>query len=106
MSLDNCSVVDAVGVDDVDGTVVLSVIDSWDWNDERRHLEALQEKLNAYFGFVESGQIYESYPDAAGKPLRIDVVGRYPVSPVGLAFLEKASVVASRLRIAIAHRSA
>jgi hypothetical protein len=84
--------------------IVLSIVDSWGLEDERRHLAALQEKLNAYFGFVESGQIYESYPDAVGKPLRIDIIGRAPIPPAGLAFLEKASVVASRLQISITHR--
>jgi hypothetical protein len=106
MSLDNSSVVDAVGIEKADGSVVLSIIDSWGWEDESYHLEALQEKLNAYFGFVESGQIYESYPDAVGKALRIDVIGRYPIPTVGIAFLEKASAVASKLQIAITNRLA
>ena len=104
MSLDKCDIVDAVGIEKTSDTAVLSIVDSWDWEDERRHLTALQEKLNAYFRFVESGQIYESYPDAVGKGLRIDIVGRYPVPVTGLAFLEKASAAASRLRMLVTHR--
>ena len=77
MSLDNTEVVDAIGTDKSTNTVVLTIIDSWDWKSELGHLEALQEKLNAYFCFVESRQIYESYPDASDRKLRIDVVGRY-----------------------------
>lgn len=46
--------------------VVLRVIDHLDWTDENDHLYKLQEKMNGYIEFVESGQIYEvkeSYRD-------------------------------------------
>lgn len=106
MSLDRPSVVDAVGTDKADGDVVLSVIDDLDWDEEPQHLAALQQKLNAYFGFVESGQIYEAYPDAIGRRLRIDIISRTQIPPVGLAFLQKASAAASKLQIVITHRTA
>jgi len=105
MSLDNAEIVDAVGTATEDGTVVLSIIDGWDWNNEQRHLLALQEKLNAYFGFVESGQIYEAYPEASGQALRIDVVSKFPIPEAGLAFLKKASAVAAQLNMTVAHRT-
>jgi hypothetical protein len=105
MSLDNLEVVDVVGTERDGGTIVLTILDSSDWDDEERHLLALQAKLNAYFGFVESGQIYEAYPSAAGRTLRIDVISRYPVPDIALAFLEKAATVASQLNITIAHQT-
>ena len=105
MSLDNLEVIDAVGTEKDGNTVVLTVFDAWDWNDQESHLLALQSKLNAYLGFVESGQIYENYPAAAGKALRIDVVSRYPMPAAGLTFLENAAKVASQLNITIAHRT-
>jgi len=104
MSLDNFEVVDAIGTEIGTDTVVLSIMDSWDWSDQREHLAALQAKLNSYFGFVESGQIYDTYPQAARKSLRIDIVGRYSMPEAGLRFLEKASAVASRLNLTITHR--
>jgi hypothetical protein len=104
VSLDNPEVVDTVGTERDSGTIVLTIFDAWDWEDQRRHLLALQAKLNTYFAFVESGQIYESYPTAAGKALRIDVISRYPVPDVALAFLEKAAAVASQLNITVTHR--
>ncbi|WP_131857353.1 DUF6572 domain-containing protein [Bosea sp. BK604] len=106
MGLDNLKVVDVVGTETDDGTVVLSIIDCWDWVDEPRHLRALQEKLNAYFGFVESRQLYEAYPDAAGRPLRIDVISKFSMPQAALAFLEEASAVAARLNMTVAHRIA
>lgn len=104
MSLDNVEVVDAVGTEAEGGTIVLSIIDGWDWNDERGHLQALQSKLNAYFEFVETGQIYEAYPEASGQPLRIDIVSKFPIPEVGLSFLEKASAVASELNMIVTNR--
>lgn len=104
MSLDNAEVVDAVGTETEDGTVVLSIIDGWDWADERGHLRALQDKLNAYFGFVETGQIYEAYPEASGQPLRIDIVSKFPIPEAGLSFLQKASAVAAELNMTVTHR--
>ncbi|MDR0780004.1 MAG: hypothetical protein LBF16_04825 [Pseudomonadales bacterium] len=104
MSLDSIEVVDAVGTDSESGAVVLSIIDDWDWIDERKHLLALQDKLNAYLGFVESGQIYDSYPDASGRPLRINVISKFPPPQAALIFLDKASAVAAQLNMAVAHQ--
>jgi hypothetical protein len=105
MSLDNLEVVDTVGTESDSGTIVLTIFDAWDWDNQRRHLLALQTKLNAYFGFVESGQIYEAYPSAVGRALRIDVIFRYPAPDIALTLLEKAATVASHLNIAITHRT-
>ncbi len=104
MSLENIRAVDAVGVDKFTNAVVLTIIDSWDWTSAEKHLAALQEKLNAYFEFVESGQIYTSYPDAIGKMFLIDIVHKYPLPAACLALLKMASEVASQLNIAVTSR--
>lgn len=106
MSLENVDVIDAIGTEFESGVIVLSVIDDWDWENEQNHLHALQGKLNAYFGFVESGQLYQAYPDAEGRPLRIDIVGKHSLPQLAVNFLEKASVVASQLDITVSHRLA
>lgn len=104
MSLDTINEVDAVGIDKESDVVVMTIVDSWDWTNEREHLQALEGKLNAYFAFVESGEIYGPYPNAAGKTIRIDVVGRYQLPAAAAAFLEKASAVAAQLGLAIHHK--
>jgi hypothetical protein len=55
MSLDNLEVVDAVGTEKDSGTIVLTILDAWDWDDQGQHLLALQAKINVYLGFVGSG---------------------------------------------------
>ena len=77
MTLETVETVDAIGIEDATQHAVLTIADSWDWEDERIHLSALQDKLNAYFEFIESGQIWEFYPTAHGKRIRIDVVFRF-----------------------------
>jgi len=102
MSLDNIEVVD--GTENGTDIAVLSIRDWWDGEDPRQHLVALHDKLNAYFGFVESGQIYEAYPEAAGKSQRIGIVGRCPIPQAGRGVLAKAADVASKLNLTITQR--
>jgi hypothetical protein len=84
MSPEKSNTVDAIGIEKDTGVAILTIIDSWDWIDEKRHLLALQEKLNAYFNCIESGEIYEAYPKAAGRKIIIDVIGRFSVPKIGL----------------------
>jgi len=102
MSLDNIEVVD--GTENGTDVVVLGIRDWWDWEAPQQHLLALKDKLNACFGFVESGQIYEAYPEATGKSLRIDIVGRYPIPQARRGVLAKAAHVAAKLNLTIPRR--
>jgi hypothetical protein len=90
MSLENTKVIDAAGIDEISGAAMLTITDAWDWSDETKHLLALQEKLNSYFAFIESGEIYDSYPKANGRKLIIEIIGRHPLPPRAQLFLEKA----------------
>jgi len=90
MSLDDTSTVDAAGVDRVSGNVVLTIADSWDWDNIPRLLFALQEKLNSYIQFIEGGQVFESFPEARGRGVIIDIITRFPMPREGVRFLEEA----------------
>ena len=50
----------------------------------------MQEKLNQYLGFIESGELLETYPDAQGRPVRIDVYFQYQPPDEATQFLGKA----------------
>jgi hypothetical protein len=101
MSLENSNMIDAIGIENSTGNAILTIADSWDWNDVHAHLLALQAKLNAYFEFIESGQILDSYPAAQGRRLVIDVITRFPVPDSGRDLLVKAAEVASQLEVTI-----
>lgn len=104
MALNKPEVVDAIGIEKDSGFAVLTIADSWDWKDERTHLLALQEKLNAYFGFIESGEILKSYPDAADRQIVIDVVSRFPMPQIGVDLLRRTSDVCVRLEVLLRSR--
>jgi hypothetical protein len=90
MSIQKADVVDAVGIENDAGEVILTLADPEDWSDERNHLLLLQAKLNAYLRFVESGELMDVYPQAQGRHVSIDVVFRCAVPEVALQFLEQA----------------
>jgi hypothetical protein len=91
MPLENPGVVDFIGTDKATGAVVLTVADAWDWSDEPAHLELLKDKLNTYLEFIESGQLEEEYPDAAGRARRVDIVAKHPLPSDAAAFLANAA---------------
>lgn len=104
MPLDNTDSIDALGTDASDGQTVLTIIDGWDWHDERAHLLALQSKLNAYFAFVESNQITEVDPAWRDKGARVEVIFKHPPSYDAVALLKTAEFVARPLGLGIRHR--
>jgi hypothetical protein len=104
VTLDKPDVVDAIGTEVEGGAIVLTIADSWDWTDERAHLLALQAKLNRYFDFIESGEIWDVYPQARGRQLVIDVVGRFPMPRVGVDLLRKASEAIADLDVKVRNR--
>ena len=100
-SLEKPNVVDAIGTEKTTGDIILTITDSWDWEDEQQHLLALQAKLNSYFNFIESGQIFDEYPNAKGRKLVIDVVTRFPLPEIGVQFLEKANAACADLDVKV-----
>ena len=102
MPIDDLSVVDAISLDQ-QGVVNLTIFDAWDWTDEGVHLLAIQEKINLYFGFIESGQLVEAYPAAAGKRILINLVAAEQIPPQGLELLRRADALAMKLNARVTH---
>lgn len=89
MSLTEVKQVDAIGEDKESGVIVVTLIDEMDWDNENNHLMLLQEKINNYLSFVESGEIMTSYPSSVNKKVGINVVMQYEPSENGITFLNK-----------------
>lgn len=89
MSADQTNVIDLVSTDRMSGTVVLTISDHLDWSDSRAHQKLLQDTLNRYLAFVESGEILESYPDAKESHVAFAVVFQFPPDEDGRCFLDK-----------------
>ena len=105
MSLEKSTTVDAVGIENGTGWTVLTIADAWDWAHEHDHLHALQDKLNTYFEFVETGQVWDLYPASRGRQLVIDVVSRFPPPESATEFFRKAASVAAELNILLRQKS-
>lgn len=87
MSVENVRVVDFIGTDMNDSSVTLTISDHLEWGDGN-HLLLLQEKLNTYLSYIESGEIFDSYPDAYGEHIRISIVFKCHPDEEALNFLQ------------------
>jgi hypothetical protein len=105
MSVDQTDVVDAIGIEKQSGDVILTVTDHLGWcESEKEHLFLLQEKLNTYLRFVESGEILEAYPEAKGRGVVIEIVCKYPPSMQGRDFIDRVAGVVRSAGVGLRHQ--
>lgn len=69
----NKKIIDAISISP-QGIVVLTISDHIKWDENNEHLIIIQEKTNAYLEVIESGEIFESYPEAQNRKLKIEIV--------------------------------
>lgn len=87
MSIEQTNVVDFIGTSKDGHEVILTVSDHLEWDDENKHLLLLQDKLNSYLRFIESGEIFDAYPGAKGKSIAIKVYALHLPEGEALEFL-------------------
>ena len=90
MSIEKADTVDFIGVEKKSGQIALAISDHLDWNDEKAHLLKLQDKINTYLSFIESGEVYDAYPQAIDKSFVIKVYGKYALTDAAKRFYRKA----------------
>lgn len=62
MSIFEEDIIDHMGVNDgEDACLYLAIIDPAGWEDTETHLAVLQDKINAYVGFIETKQYEEHF---------------------------------------------
>jgi len=105
MSIEDKDLVDAIGVENLSGKLVMTIADHLDWADERAHLHALRDKFNAYLGAIQGDDLVASYPDAAGRTVVIELLSEVEIPESGLKFLEHATSTAGELGIEVRVRS-
>lgn len=74
--VENAKIVDLITVDPGSGEVVLAILEGRPWTGDEEQLRQLEDKLNAYFGYVLDGFLVRDYPDYEGRPvaIRLDCV--------------------------------
>ena len=88
MSIEQQNTIDFIGIDKNTNQVILTISDHLDWQ-ENNHLILLQEKLNTYLRFIESGEINESYPDAKNKSVVLKIRALHKPNREAKSFLGK-----------------
>lgn len=91
MGLIDKSKIDIISYNESDNLVTLSIIDALEWDSINEHLYLLQEKINVYLSFIESGEIYSSYEQANGSYFEIKVYFKNDIPKSCYHFLEQIS---------------
>ncbi|TVZ40862.1 hypothetical protein P886_0195 [Alteromonadaceae bacterium 2753L.S.0a.02] len=92
MSIEESQVIDIVSTDPSDGSVTLVATDHLEWSD-REHLLLVQEKFNCYLSYIESGEIYKSFPKAKGNEIKLLLVCKHKPNEDAEYFLSKCSKI-------------
>ena len=100
MSIEDQNTIDAIGIDK-EGVVVLTITDHLPWDND--HLYLLQQKINTYLAFVESSEVYETYPESLGKEFKINVVCKFEPNESAMQFISKCNNVINQAGFQFGH---
>ncbi|HEY1932789.1 MAG TPA: DUF6572 domain-containing protein [Acetobacteraceae bacterium] len=91
MPVDRADTIDLATIDKASGDLLLTISDHLPWDEnEQKQLILLQNKLNAYLRFMESGEVLKKVPAAEGRGIVINLVGKFPLSRKAHTFLTRA----------------
>jgi len=76
--VDEPNKVDQVSVTS-DGAYVLTIQDHWDWEVDFDHVQVLEDKLNAYLGFIDLPKLMEPNTDLAGVVQTLPTIGGWTI---------------------------
>jgi len=94
MSVTDTNVVDTIGTMPDKDLVVLSISDHLEWGEQSgEHLLMIQNKINTYLRFIESGEIYTAFPSSKGKAVAVRVYFKYEPDEMGRQFVSRAEEV-------------
>lgn len=104
MSIDQLDKIDIISTTP-QGEVVLHIADHLEWDKEKEHILLLQDKINAYLQFIESGQVFEDYPNAVNNKVAIEVIFKYAPPESILPYLEQFKKIVENLEVLFFWRS-
>ena len=110
MSIENQDTVDFFAIEDGAARIVLAISDHWDWSAPLEHVFALQEKINSYAAFVESGQVWEAASEKSGQPIsagsvpvQIKIFLKYGPPSLFFDFLSRAREALANLDVSVGY---
>ncbi|MBL0317836.1 MAG: hypothetical protein IPP74_00775 [Alphaproteobacteria bacterium] len=100
MSVSDIRKIDMIGTSQESQRVVLTISDHLEWeNDINTHLFILQEKINTYLGFIESNEIYKTFPDSINRDIEIRIYFKCAPPPSTSNFFRKIEEILSIKKI-------
>jgi len=103
MAVDQSDVIDVASISKSTGEMVLTISDHLDWANTVEHQTLLQKKFNAYLAFVESGEVFERFPDARDRAIVFNVVFKFKPDKDGRMFLDRARKVVELAGFTLRH---
>lgn len=99
MPLSDPNTIDYLGLEKGGGAVIVTLLDDFDGADELRRLALLQAKINRYFDFIESGEVFVKVSQVAGRkvargtPVRISILAKQQLGDEGERFVRHVTQV-------------
>jgi hypothetical protein len=87
MSVEQPDIIDGLGLRPDGVTVEMVISDHLEWSDER-HFQLLAAKVEAYANAVLTGQLAESYTQAQGKQVCINLIWQHVPNAAAAQFFE------------------
>ena len=76
--IEKTDTIDSLAYEQDTSSLILLLTDGMDWSDMNRHLLLLQDKLNTYICYIDSGQYKEKYPNVKSVELRVSFLFEEP----------------------------
>ncbi|PKG37738.1 DUF6572 domain-containing protein [Psychromonas sp. Urea-02u-13] len=89
MSVVDTDSIDAIGLDKEAKRIFLTIIDPLTWDDKNVHLFTLQEKINTYLHFIDSGELLTAMPESEGCDIAIELILKHMPSDEAIGFFDK-----------------
>ena len=95
MSVLDEGIIDFAGLEKSEKNLVLSISDHLVWGEDTDdvHLLVLQNKINDYLRFIESGEVNEQFKPENYSKIIIRIIAKYPFSPDCIKFLNMSKQV-------------
>lgn len=88
MSILEANIIDGIAKSEDDKKIILLITDHLSWENEYEHLSLLQDKINAYLGYIESKQYAELYEDVDYEEFIIEIHFKYHTTINCLKFID------------------
>ena len=88
MTVEQTDVIDIISNIAQEDKFELIISDHLEWDDKNEKLLLLQQKINKYLAFVESGEVYEHYPNSKRSAFTISLACQYRPNEEGTKFLQ------------------